>query len=61
MSVLSKEVMSKIVEEDVHFMSLQFTDIDGVAKNVEIPESQFEKALDGQIKFGGDIADIEQA
>ncbi|MCD4750000.1 MAG: type I glutamate--ammonia ligase [Thermoanaerobaculales bacterium] len=53
MSVLSKEVMSKIVEEDVHFMSLQFTDIDGVAKNVEIPESQFEKALDGQIMFDG--------
>src|SRR4051812_1678441 len=34
-------------------MRLQFTDILGVNKNVEIPASQFEKALDGDIMFDG--------
>ena len=39
--------------ENVRFMRLQFTDILGVIKNVEIPRSQFEKALDGEIQFDG--------
>src|SRR5262245_45668739 len=34
-------------------MRLQFTDILGVNKNVEIPASQFAKALDGDIMFDG--------
>lgn len=34
-------------------MRLQITDILGVVKNVEVPESQFEKALDGEIMFDG--------
>jgi glutamine synthetase len=38
---------------NVSFMRLQFTDILGVNKNVEIPASQFEKALDGDIMFDG--------
>ncbi|MGH7629845.1 MAG: type I glutamate--ammonia ligase [Gemmatimonadales bacterium] len=37
----------------VEFIRLQFTDILGVNKNVEVPRSQFEKALDGQIMFDG--------
>jgi glutamine synthetase len=37
----------------VRFLRLQFTDIMGVNKNVEVPRSQFEKALDGQIMFDG--------
>jgi len=49
----AKEILKHIAEEDVHFMNLQFTDIDGIAKNVEIPESQFHKALDGQVMFDG--------
>ena len=53
MSLLRKEILNLIAEEDVHFMSLQFTDIDGIAKNVEIPESQFSKALDGEVMFDG--------
>jgi len=40
-------------KEDVHFLRLQFTDIDGIIKNVEVPASQFDKALDGQIMFDG--------
>jgi len=37
----------------VSFLRLQFTDITGVNKNVELPETQFAKALDGQIMFDG--------
>src|SRR6476660_9780334 len=38
---------------NVRFMRLQFTDILGINKNVEIPASQFEKALAGDIMFDG--------
>lgn len=37
----------------VKFLRLQFTDILGVIKNVEIPDKQFETALDGRIMFDG--------
>ncbi|HEX6643897.1 MAG TPA: type I glutamate--ammonia ligase [Gemmatimonadales bacterium] len=38
---------------EVGFLRLQFTDILGVNKNVEVPRSQFAKALDGEILFDG--------
>ena len=34
-------------------MRLQFTDILGVIKNVEVPDRQFDEALDGRIMFDG--------
>src|SRR3990167_5975223 len=37
----------------IQFLRLQFTDILGITKNVEIPSSQFVKALDGEIMFDG--------
>jgi glutamine synthetase len=37
----------------VKFLRLQFTDILGVVKNVEIPDKQFGDALDGKIMFDG--------
>ena len=37
----------------VKFLRLQFTDILGVIKNVEVPDKQFEAALDGRIMFDG--------
>ena len=40
-------------KHNVRFMRLQFTDIHGANKNVEVPSSQFQKALDGQIMFDG--------
>ena len=44
----------KIVNRDkVHFLRLQFTDLMGTLKNVEVPKSQFGKALDGEIAFDG--------
>jgi glutamine synthetase len=47
------EILKAVEAEKVHFMRLQFTDLMGIIKNVEIPSSQFEKALDGQIMFDG--------
>jgi glutamine synthetase len=40
-------------EQNVRFLRLQFIDIMGVLKNVEVPVSQFEKALAGDIMFDG--------
>jgi glutamine synthetase len=48
-----KEILDRCQAEGVRFLRLTFTDIDGIIKNVEVPASQFEKALDGQIMFDG--------
>ena len=42
-----------VKEEHVNFIRLQFTDILGIIKNVEIPVSQLEKALDNKMMFDG--------
>jgi glutamine synthetase len=48
-----KDILELADRGGVRFMRLQFTDILGVNKNVEIPRSQFEKALSGDIMFDG--------
>ncbi len=47
------QILQKVELERVKFMRLQFTDILGTIKNVEIPDRQFEEALDGEIMFDG--------
>ena len=47
------DILAHMREHDVRFLRLQFTDITGTNKNVEVPSSQFEKALDGEILFDG--------
>ncbi len=47
------EILKTVEAENVRFLRLQFTDLMGALKNVEVPRSQFEKALDGQILFDG--------
>jgi glutamine synthetase len=49
----STEILKIAEAQSVRFLRLQFTDIMGVLKNVEVPRSQFQKALDGQIMFVG--------
>ncbi|MCY9668785.1 type I glutamate--ammonia ligase [Paenibacillus alginolyticus] len=50
----SKEDILRIAkEENVRFIRLQFTDLMGSIKNVEIPYSQLEKALDNKMMFDG--------
>ncbi|MGE5243720.1 MAG: type I glutamate--ammonia ligase [Betaproteobacteria bacterium] len=47
------QILERTERERVKFMRLQFTDILGTIKNVEIPDRQFEDALDGKIMFDG--------
>ena len=50
----TKEDILKIAEEEnVRYIRLQFTDLFGIIKNVEIPLSQLPKALDNKIMFDG--------
>ncbi|MBM7552656.1 type I glutamate--ammonia ligase [Thalassobacillus pellis] len=53
MGITRKEVYKKIEEENVKFIRLQFTDMLGTIKNVEIPLSQLDKALDNEMMFDG--------
>lgn len=54
MSKISKEDILKIAQEEkIRYVKLQFTDILGALKNVEIPVEQLEEALDGEIMFDG--------
>lgn len=59
------EVMEKVKANGVRFIRLQFTDICGILKNVAIPVSQLDKALDGELMFDGSsisgFAEIEES
>ena len=47
MSKLTKEdILRDAKEKNVEFVRLQFTDVFGLMKNVDVPVSQLEKALD---------------
>lgn len=48
-----KDVLEIAKKQKVRVLRLQFTDILGVNKNVEIPASQIEKALEGDMMFDG--------
>lgn len=47
------EVLAIARAERVRFLRLQFTDILGVNKNVEVPASRFARALAGEVLFDG--------
>ncbi|MBG9789203.1 MULTISPECIES: type I glutamate--ammonia ligase [Brevibacillus] len=54
MSRYTKEdIMRFADEENVKYIRLQFTDLMGISKNVEIPISQLPKALDNKMMFDG--------
>lgn len=48
-----EDIMRLAKEEDVRYIRLQFTDLMGVIKNVEIPLPQLPKALDNKMMFDG--------
>ena len=51
---MTKEmIMKKATEHDVKYIRLQFTDMIGTIKNVEIPISNLEKALNNEMMFDG--------
>jgi len=50
----TKEDIKRLIEEkNVSFIRLQFTDILGTIKNVEIPVSQLDKAMENKMMFDG--------
>lgn len=54
----SKEDLLAIAEaEHVKFIRLQFTDVNGTIKNVEVPVSQLDKALSNKMMFDGSSID----
>jgi glutamine synthetase len=46
-------ILERVEREKVKFMRLQFTDILGATKNVEVPDRQVGDALDGALMFDG--------
>ena len=54
---LRSEVATTIDEESVRFVSLQFTDIMGVAKNVTIPAHKLADAVEHGLWFDGSSID----
>ncbi len=52
-----KDILKIVDEENVHFFRLQFVDVNGFMKNIAIPRSQIEKALDGNMMFDGSSID----
>src|SRR5438067_11564590 len=49
----TREIIDELKKRHVRFLLLQFTDLLGVNKAVEVPASQFEKALAGEVTFDG--------
>lgn len=49
----NEDILRMAKEDEVRYVRLQFTDILGTIKAVEIPVSKLEEALDGQIMFDG--------
>ncbi|GAX91772.1 type I glutamate--ammonia ligase [Effusibacillus lacus] len=47
------DILRMVKEENVRYIRLQFTDLLGVIKNVEVPVSQLDKALDNKLMFDG--------
>lgn len=48
-----EDILRLADEENVQYIRLQFTDLLGTIKNVEVPRSQLEKALDNKMMFDG--------
>lgn len=53
MGYTKEDILRIAKEENVRFIRLQFTDLLGTIKNVEIPVSQLQKALDNKMMFDG--------
>ncbi|HLI95173.1 MAG TPA: glutamine synthetase family protein [Candidatus Baltobacteraceae bacterium] len=52
-----RDVLRMAKERDVRFVRLAFADVLGVSKNVSIPLSELEAALDGKVTFDGGSID----
>ena len=53
MAYTKEQILDLIKEHQVDFLNLQFTDIVGIIKNVTIPVTQINDALDHGVWFDG--------
>ncbi|WP_080146327.1 type I glutamate--ammonia ligase [Marinilactibacillus piezotolerans] len=54
MTAITREyIKEQVQEKNVRFLRLMFTDILGIIKNVEVPITQLDKVLDGEMMFDG--------
>lgn len=53
MHYTKEDIRRKCKEENIHYIRMQFTDIMGIVKNVEIPITRLEDALDNSVMFDG--------
>ncbi|MFO3795944.1 MAG: glutamine synthetase family protein [Anaerolineales bacterium] len=49
----TKELLARVKEDDIKFISLQFTDVTGAVKSVDMPVSRLEMALEDGVWFDG--------
>ncbi|MER2173406.1 MAG: type I glutamate--ammonia ligase [Carnobacterium sp.] len=52
-----EEIEISAKEQNVRYLRLMFTDIDGTIKNVEVPISQLEKVMENKMMFDGSSID----
>ncbi len=50
---MGQEIEKRVVEENVKFVCLQFTDVTGAVKSVDIPAGQLGRALEDGVWFDG--------
>ncbi|WP_125767019.1 type I glutamate--ammonia ligase [Lapidilactobacillus wuchangensis] len=56
-NLTAAEIKQITAEENVQFLRLMFTDINGIIKNVEVPISQIDKVLANKVMFDGSSID----
>ncbi|KRL89172.1 type I glutamate--ammonia ligase [Lactobacillus kalixensis] len=56
-TVTADDIRKSVEENDVRFLRLSFTDINGTLKAVEVPKSQLDKVLSNEIRFDGSSID----
>ena len=54
---ITADIKKSVKDNDVRFLRLAFTDINGTSKAVEVPTSQLDKVLTNDIRFDGSSID----
>jgi glutamine synthetase len=54
----SKDLLARVIDDGVKFISLQFTDVTGVVKSVDMPAQRLESALEDGVWFDGSSVEL---
>ena len=57
-TITAEDIKKSVKDNDVRFLRLAFTDINGTSKAVEVPTSQLDKVLTNDIRFDGSSIDV---